>query len=134
VNILITGNLSSLAVSLVKGFAKEKNRIIVASDDAEKLGIKLNNVVVHSINPSESMFWDSIPSYGFDVVIYISTREEQLFEESDFNTGHQLDGLRNALELCKKRETEAFLLYFINRSLWEYDRMVRGNSSCTVVN
>ena len=107
-NILITGNLSSLAVSLVKGFAKEKNRIIVASDDAEKLGIKLNNVVVHSINPSESMFWDSIPSYGFDVVIYISTREEQLFEESDFNTGHQLDGLRNALELCKKEKLRHF--------------------------
>ncbi len=107
-NILITGNLTSLAVSLVKGFPKEKNKIIVASNDAEKLGIKLNNVVVHSINPSESIFRDSIPSYGFDVVIYISTREEQLFEEADFNTGRQLDGLRNTLELCKKERLKHF--------------------------
>lgn len=107
-NVLITGNLTSLAYSLIKEFPKERNRVIVASDNAEKLGIKLSNVATHSVNPSDSIFRDSMRSYGFDVIIYISTREEQLFEENDFNTGHQLDGLRNTLELVKKEKLKHF--------------------------
>jgi nucleoside-diphosphate-sugar epimerase len=108
VNVLITGNLSSLAFSLIKEFPRKNDRFIVASDNAEKLNIKLSNVAVHAINPSDSIFRDSMHSYGFDIVIYISTREEELFKETDFNTGHQLDGLRNTLELCKEERLKHF--------------------------
>lgn len=107
-NILITGNLSSLALSLVNRLPKEKNKIIVASKGAEKFDFKLSNVIVHSVDPSESIFRETIPSYGFDVVIYIATREEQLTEEDGFDTGSQLDGLRNTLELCKKERLRHF--------------------------
>ena len=107
-NILITGNLSSLAISLVKEFAKENNKIIVAADGAENLGIKLRNVSIHTISPSEGVFRDTLPSYGLDVVIYISIREEQLYDESDLKTGYQLDGLRNTLEMCKKEKLKHF--------------------------
>jgi nucleoside-diphosphate-sugar epimerase len=109
VNILITGNLSSLAVPLAKEFIKEKNRIILAADDASNLDVKLDNVILHSINPSEKIFRDALSSYKFDVVIYLATREEQLDEvEDEFYAGRQLDGLRNVLELCKKGNVRRF--------------------------
>jgi nucleoside-diphosphate-sugar epimerase len=109
VNILITGNLSSLAVPLAKEFVKEKNRVILASHNASKLDLKLNNIILHSINPSERIFRDALSSYRFDVTIYLSTREEQLDEyEDEFYVGQQLDGLRNTLELCKKGKIRRF--------------------------
>ena len=108
-NILITGNLSSLAVPLAKEFVKEKNKVILASYNASKIDLKLNNVILHSINPSEKIFRDALSSYKFDVTIYLSTREEQLDEKEDeFYVGQQLDGLRNTLELCKKGKIRRF--------------------------
>jgi nucleoside-diphosphate-sugar epimerase len=107
-NILITGNLSSLATTFVKEFVKRKHRLVLASDDADKVGIKSGSVIVHTINPAADIFRDVMPSYGFDIAIFISTREEQLSEGNDFKTGHQLDGLWNTLELCKGRKLKHF--------------------------
>jgi Nucleoside-diphosphate-sugar epimerases len=107
-NILITGNLASLAATFAKEFAKRKNRIVLSADRAEKLDIKLNNTILHSIDPAGDVFRDAMSSYGFDVVVFISTREEQLYEQDAFNTGYQLDGLRNTLELCKQENLKHF--------------------------
>ncbi|HLO31123.1 MAG TPA: NAD-dependent epimerase/dehydratase family protein [Anaerolineales bacterium] len=107
-NILITGNLSSLTVTLVKELAKRKNRIVLASEAADKLGIASDDTVVHSIDPAGDTFRDVMSSYGFDIAVFISTREEQLYPQSDLNTGHQLDGLRNTLELCKYENLKHF--------------------------
>jgi nucleoside-diphosphate-sugar epimerase len=113
VNILITGNLSSLATPLAKEFVREKNRVILASYNASKVDLKKNNIILHSINPSERIFRDALSSYKFDVAIYLSTREEQLDEnEDEFYGGQQLDGLRNTLELCKKGKIRRF--FFIS--------------------
>ncbi|MFN8382606.1 MAG: NAD(P)-dependent oxidoreductase [Anaerolineales bacterium] len=102
-NILITGNLSSLAVPLAKEFIKEKNKVVLASYNASDLDIKVDSIVLHSINPSEKIFRDALSSYKFDIVLYLSTREELLDgSEDEFHVGQQLDGLRNTLELCKK--------------------------------
>ena len=108
-NILITGNLSSLAVALTKEFVKEKNRVVLASYNVDSLDLKLGNVILHSINPAEKIFRDALSSYKFDVVVYLATREEQLDENADeFYVGRQLDGLRNALELCKTGQVRRF--------------------------
>lgn len=108
-NILITGNLSSLAVSLSKEFIKEKNKVVLASYNVNDLGIKVDNVVLHSINPSEKIFLDALSSYKFDVVLYLSTREELLVDaEEETHVGQQLDGLRNTLELCKSGSVRRF--------------------------
>lgn len=107
-NILITGNLHSLTTTFVRELAKHKHRLVIASDDVDSLGISLNNTIVHSTNPAGDIFQDAMSSYGFDVVIFISTREEQLLEKNDVNTGHQLDALRNTLELCKRGKVKYF--------------------------
>lgn len=108
-NILITGNLSYLVVPLVRAFVLEKNRVVLASYNAGDLNLKQNNVLIHSINPSESIFRDALSSYNFDVIIYLSTREEQLDGgEGDYSVGQQLDGLRNTLDLCKNGKVRRF--------------------------
>jgi len=106
-NILITGNLLSVATSLARKFSKEKNKIVLACDESEKLDIDISNVIVHTINPTENLFHDALSSYNFDAVIYVATREEQLSESRD-SIGYQLDGLRNTLELCRKENVKRF--------------------------
>lgn len=107
-NILITGNLSSLATNFVKELIKQKHHLVLASDDADQLGAQPNGVIVRSINPAGDLFRDAMSSYGFNVVIFISTREEHLHEGNAINTGHQLDGLWNTLELCKNKKLKHF--------------------------
>lgn len=107
-NILITGNLSSPVKTFVKELVQQKHRLVLASDHADKLGISFKNTIVHTINPATDIFRDTMSSYGFDIVIFLSTREEQLQEDKDINTGHQLDGLWNTLELCKHGKLKHF--------------------------
>jgi len=104
-NILITGNLFSIATSLAKKLAKENNRVVLASEESKDLAIVINNVIVHALNPAETLFQDALSSYKFDAVIYIATREEQIRSDGELN-GHQLDGLKNTLELCKKEHVK----------------------------
>ena len=107
-NILITGNLASLATTFVREFAKRKHHVTLSADGADQLGIQADNTMVHSIDPARDIFRDAMSSYGFDVVVFISTREEQLSEQDDFNAGHQLDGLRNTLELARHENLKHF--------------------------
>ena len=106
-NILITGNLQSLAATLAKEFSREGNKIVLATERIEQLEIHAKNVILHSINPADKIFRDIMSSYNFDVAIYLATREEQL-EGQSFNTGQQLDGLKSTLELCNKDNVERF--------------------------
>ncbi len=124
-NILITGNLSSLATSLAKEFAKEKNRVVLSSYNLGQVDVKLNNLILHSMNPSEAIFRDALSSYKFDVAIYLSTREELLDDSGDdLYIGQQLDGLRNSLELCRKGEIKRF--FFVS-STEVYGNMVSSS-------
>ena len=107
-NILITGNLSSLAGTLVKDLVSRKNRVVLAVDDADKLGIKFNGTIVHPINSAGNVFQDAMSSYRFEMVVFISTREEQLYEQEDSNSSSQLEVLRNTLELCKRVNPKHF--------------------------
>lgn len=103
-NILITGNLSSLASAFATEFLKRKHRVVLASDDADKLGLRLKNLTTHLFNPASDIFRESMSAYRFDVVIFLAAREEQLSEQRDQQTGHLLDGLRNTLEMCRAQK------------------------------
>ena len=78
-NILISGNVASLTITLVRELVRQKHHLVVASDDADQLGIGSTNTVVHSINPAGNLFRDVISAYGFDIVVYISARGEQIY-------------------------------------------------------
>jgi nucleoside-diphosphate-sugar epimerase len=107
-NILITGNLQSLATTLAKDFARDGNKIVLVSEQAEQLELRKRNIIIHSYNPADKIFRDIMSSYKFDVAIYLSVREEQLGGQ-DFGTSQQLDGLKSTLELCKNERVNRFI-------------------------
>lgn len=107
-NILITGNLTSLALPIAKEFARENNRVILAGENTEGLNLAIKNIVTHPINPAKPLFKESLTAYKFDVVIFLAVREEQLIDGTEFNTGTQLDALRNSLELGKAVKAKRF--------------------------
>lgn len=107
-NILITGNLSTLAKTLAQEFSKDRNKIILVGDDLNGLGINAKNVSTHSIDPAHSLFQDVMAAYNFDIVIYLAAREEQLLSASHENSAKLLDGLKNALELSCTGKVKRF--------------------------
>ncbi len=109
-NILITGNLHSLATTIAREFSKEKNKIVVVSNDTKAL-FKLNNrnITVHEINPADQVFIDVLSSYKFDIVIYISTREEQILWDIGKDPGLSLKSLQNTLEITKSVGVDKFI-------------------------
>lgn len=107
-NILMTGNLSSMTTSIVDEFVKRKHHLVLVSEDADKLGIRSSKIIVHAANPADLIYRDVVSSYGFDIVIYLATREEQFFDENHFTSGQQLDGLRNTLELSRSEKLKHF--------------------------
>lgn len=109
-NILITGNLSSLAIPLSRELVRNNNKVVLASANAREIDISTDGrLSLHSINPADSVFRDVFDSYKFDIIFFLSTREEQFIEQHDsLYVGQQLDGLRNALELARKGELKRF--------------------------
>ena len=110
-NILVTGNLFSLAKTIAREFSKEKHKIVVASDGAKaSFDLKNANVTVHDIHPAEPVFLEVLSSYKFDVVIYLTIREEQIISQFDKDAGNLLNGLRNTLDISKRSGVEKFIL------------------------
>ncbi|MBM3145575.1 MAG: NAD-dependent epimerase/dehydratase family protein [Chloroflexi bacterium] len=107
--ILITGNLSSMAGAIAKEFLRERDKVILASDEIEDLDLGLEKAILHSYNPADVVFRDVLSAYRFDVIIYLSTREEQLLDGVNLNTGRTLDGLRNALEMGKNAKRFVYI-------------------------
>jgi len=99
--ILITGDLSSLTSAIANEFIIEGDKVVIVGDNVDKLALGLEKATLHSYNPSDSVFRDVLSSYKFDMVIFISTREDQLLNTGNINTGRTLDELRNTLELSK---------------------------------
>ena len=106
--ILITGNLSSLAGTLAEKLSHEKHKVILASCDAKEENFANKDIVVHQIDPIDELFEQLLGSYRFDAIIYIAPHEEQFFINKDISPGKYLDGLRNSLEFSKKEKVKRF--------------------------
>lgn len=101
-NILIIGNIFSLATALAKEFSKEKNKIVIVAEKTHNLFESLpKNISTLSIDPGEDDAVDVLASYRFDLVIFIATREEQINFGISEGNGHLLDSLKNTLDVCK---------------------------------
>lgn len=107
-NILISGDLTSLAGTFARKFSHEKNKVILASNYSENTYANNSDAVFHPINPTDPLFSQVLASYRFDTVIYLAPREEQLLLGEDNNSGKLLDGLRNTLELCRRDKVKWF--------------------------
>lgn len=111
-NILITGNLSMLAKSCASELVKQKHRVVLAANNAEQLDPHSNRTILHSVDPSLDVFREAMSSYGFESIIFLAMREEQVHGQEVAGTGGQLDALRNTLELAKSGNVKRF--FFIS--------------------
>ena len=107
-NILISGNVKSLTATFTKKFLNEGHRVIIAGDEIDSSLPKTRNVITHKIPSHGELFYDALSSYNFDVIIYFSTREEQLLVGKEQDSGLQLEGLNSVLELCREEKIIKF--------------------------
>jgi len=108
-NILITGDLSSLSGCLARKFQKEGHKVILAGSDPAIMTEKLRRVTFHKIAVDDVLFRKTLSRYRFDVVVFIGSREECRENPSALASGEMLDGLHNALELAKNEKSQHFL-------------------------
>ena len=113
-NILIAGSLDTIAPTVGAQLSREGHKVIIAGVGAENVIRKRRNVIVHAFPSYEDVFSDSLRSYNLDVVIFISTREEQILTGNGNHTGLQLENLRSVLELAKRENVKKF--FYISSS------------------
>jgi UDP-glucose 4-epimerase len=108
-NILIAGNLTSLASTLKKAFLREEYKVVCAGLYPNDSSIGLPDVTTHSVLPTDPAFRELLLGYKFDAVVYLATREEQLLSTTNQNSGQVLDGLLNTLGICHLVGTERLI-------------------------
>lgn len=96
-NILLTGDLSSLSICLARRFSKEGYRVILAGSDPGFKTKKLSRVTFHSIPVDDVLFQKTLSRYRFDAVVFLGSREECLGTAIGMASGEMLDGLSNTL-------------------------------------
>lgn len=107
-NILITGDLSSLSICLATRFSKEGHRVILAGSDPGFQTAEPPRVTFHSISVGDVLFPKTISRYRFDAVVFFGSREECLGTAVGLASGEMLDGLSNTLEMVKNDKLDQF--------------------------
>lgn len=113
-NILITGNLASLAGTIVRKFIDEGNKVVLVGSEIEGIQADSKHISTHLINSEDALFSQILSSYHFDTVIFLAPREEHLLLDEKINPGKYLDGLKNVLELSQKDNVAR--VFFISSS------------------
>ena len=108
--ILVTGDLSNLAITIAQIFSRERDKVVLAAADTEFLEQGVDNLAsIHTIDLADDLFRGVLSSYNFDVIIYLATREEQITELTSAHSGKMLDGLSNALQLARSSKVKRFI-------------------------
>jgi len=109
VDILITGSISTIALSLVKELLKEGHSVVVTNASDDFFAIKSRNFTAYKINTSHALYQEIYRSHAFDVVCFISTLENYFFDSGDPEKIQSNIGLENTLDLCQKTGVERFM-------------------------
>jgi len=109
VDILITGSVSTIALSLVKELLKQGHSVVVTNASDDFAAIKSRNFSAYKINTSNTLYQEIYCSHGFDVVCFISTLEDCLLDSGDPEKIQSNIGLETTLDLCQKTNVERFI-------------------------
>jgi len=126
VDILITGSISTIALSLVKELLKEDHSVVVANASDDFTAIKSRNFTAYKMNASHALYQEIYRSHAFDVVCFISTLENYFSDSGDSEKIQSNIGLENTLDLCQKTGVGRFM--FISST------EVYGNSDIALEN
>jgi len=110
VNVLITGNISTIALSLAKKLLEDGHLVVVTDASDNFSAIKSRNFAAYKMNTSDALFQEIYRSHSFDTVFFISSLDEHLLDNGDPETTQSNISLENTLDLCQKTGVDRFIL------------------------
>ena len=125
-DILITGNISTIALSLVKQLLEEGHHVVVTNASNDFTAIKSKNFAAYKMNTSDVLYQKIYQSHDFDTVCFISALEDDVIDTGSHETTQPNIGLENTLDLCQKTGVSRFI--FISST------GVYGNSAIALEN
>jgi len=109
VDILITGNISTIALSLAKKMLGYGNSVVVTNASDDFSGIRSRNFTVYKMNASIALYHEIYRSHAFDAVFFISALEDCLLDTNDPETTQSNISLKSTLDLCQKTSVGQFI-------------------------
>jgi nucleoside-diphosphate-sugar epimerase len=109
VNVLITGNISTIALSLAKKLLDDGHLVVVTDASDDFSSIKSRNFAAYKMNTSDALFQEIYRSHSFDTVFFISSLDDHLLDIGDSETTHSNISLENTLDLCQKTGVDRFI-------------------------
>ena len=108
-DILITGNISTIALSLAKRLLKDGHSVVITDASDDFSAIKSRNFTAHKMNASDALFQEIYRSHAFDAVFFISALESHLLDTGDPEPTQSNIGLKRTLDLCQKTSVDQFI-------------------------
>jgi len=109
VDILITGNISTIALSLVRKLLKEGHSVVVTNASDDFFAIKSRKFTAYKMNASNALYHEIYRSHDFDVVCFISSLENHFLDSGNPEKLQSNNGLENTLALCQKTGVGRFI-------------------------
>ena len=129
-DILITGNISTIALSLAKRLLKDGHSVVITDASDDFSAIKSRNFTAHKMNASDALFQEIYRSHAFDAVFFISALESHLLDTGDPEPTQSNIGLKRTLDLCQKTSVDQFILR--RRSLNLHQKQARSFSTVKI--
>ncbi|MCD6577403.1 MAG: NAD-dependent epimerase/dehydratase family protein [Anaerolineaceae bacterium] len=108
-NILITGNTATIALSLSKELLKEGHSVVITDASDNFSTIKNKNFAVFKMSTSDALYREIYRSHSFDAVFFISSPENNLLDADNPEMSQSNIGLENALNLCQETGVGQFI-------------------------
>ncbi len=108
-NVLITGNISTIALSLAKKLLEDGHSVVVTDASDDFSSIKSRNFAAYKMNASDALFQEIYRSHSFDTVFFISAPDNHLLDFVDPEPTQSNISLENTLDLCDKSSVGRFI-------------------------
>ena len=108
-NILIAGNISTIAPSLVEELLAEGHSVVVIDASDNFLSINSKNFSAYKKNSSGAIYQEIFRSHSFDTVFFISNPEEYCLDNGDPEVNQSHISIENTLDLCEQTGVGQFI-------------------------
>ncbi|MDO9545179.1 MAG: NAD-dependent epimerase/dehydratase family protein [Pelolinea sp.] len=108
-DILITGNISTIALSLAKQQIEEGHSVVVTDATEDFFTFKNRAFVAYKITSSDDQYHEIYRSHSFDTVIFIAAQEDSLVDPIGSNLSKVNLGLETNLDLCQQNGVDQFI-------------------------
>ena len=111
-NILITGNIASLAPDLSKRLCG-RNKVVIAEEKIE-VDVMDKRAITFSYVPDDDMFSNLFKSYSFDCVVFLASRKE-----IDKKISSEFQKFETILNLCDAHDVKQ-VFYITSTEILEW--------------